>query len=138
MRKFFVSLVIVLLALFLQLKIFAAPFTLAALVSSAFFIGFSELFFFSVAVFFILNWQPVIVSELVVFFAIPLLAYGLKRFFPWPSWLTNMIFAFAGTFAFYIVGSMAVFRADPGLVLRDASLALVFGIFAFFVQKEAA
>lgn len=96
------------------------------------FLGFWELIALVVLSIVLLNWQPAVSLELIVFALIPCAAFVAKSVLPWRSWLNSFVITLGGVAAFY-------FLLDPGFVARNFSLwsvilfaDLVLGLFVFW------
>jgi len=136
--KFLTAFLFLALALFLQ-SFFGAvsgiwiDFALAALVASAFSIGFLELLILVLCSLFVLNFQPALSPELLVFAALPFAAWFLHRakLLPFEPPLVNAIALALALAVFYAIFGAHLVLAAPQLFLFDLAGSLAAGIVIF-------
>ena len=68
-------------------------FALAALIALSFFCTFFEIFFLTLFALLVLNWQPGISFELIVFGIVPVGSFFFKKFIPLEPWVANLLFS---------------------------------------------
>lgn len=137
--RFLGVLLVLILALFLQIFFgdltgIWINFALAALITATFFLDFLAVVFLTLLAVLVLNWQPAISWELLVFSGIPLVTFPLKKLLPFQPWLNNLILVFSGLCLFYLLVDFRFIFQHSKFFAVDLALALLFGLLAFFVQ----
>ncbi len=133
---FFLSLILVLTAIVLQLNFddifsFRPDFVLAALIVSAFFLGFPQLVFVVLLSTLAINWQPILSYEILILVLWPILVYFLNRFFPGKAWFNSLIMTALGIFILYASVIFGNFFDSFSLIALDVSVCLVFSFIIF-------
>ncbi|MEK9173575.1 MAG: hypothetical protein AAB594_03335 [Patescibacteria group bacterium] len=133
---FFLSLILVLISIVIQLNFddvfsFRPDFVLAALIASAFFLGFLELIFVALLSAIIINWQPILSYEILILALWPILVYFLNRFFPGKAWFNSLIMTALGILILYASVILRNFFDSFSLIALDVSVCLVFGFVIF-------
>jgi predicted MPP superfamily phosphohydrolase len=128
------------LAILIQLYLSSAAgiwinMALGVLIAAAFFTNFLELIFLVLFSVFILNWQPAISLEIVVFSLLPLSAFFIGKFIPFRPRLSNTIMILLGVPVFYLILGFDFLIARPNIFLLDLLLSLVSGVLAFEVLE---
>jgi hypothetical protein len=131
MLKFFSTLAILLLALFIEFVLASAGlhFTLAlsALIAAAFVLDFLELLILDLIAVLILNWQPAASAALIAFAFVPLAAFAFRKFTYWHGWTGVLVATVAGFFIFYIAAAPGQFINDLPSFLLDLLVGLLVG-----------
>jgi hypothetical protein len=110
---------------------------LATLIVFAFFFELWELLVFILFGIFVINWQPAISLEIILFAAIPLIIYGFYRLFALTSWITAPLAIILGFLLFYIVISPAILFSNATGFLMDLFGGLVFGELVFLALTHS-
>ena len=138
--RFVLGILILLLSCALQFWFASAGvfvnFVLAALIVFAFFFGIGELAVFILAAIFILNWQPAVSADIVVFAVIPVAAFAFHRAFRVNPWIAAPGAIVAGFALLYLAVAPAALFAGGELFLRDLFGGLVFGMLAFIALER--
>ena len=140
-RKFFLVLLVVLLAIVLQLKLKSGTspttdFVLAALLAVSPLLNLKALLFFILGSAWVLNWEPLIGWELFVFVLIPLAVWFGSRFVPWQGWLVNIIGVASGIFLFYLLTDYSLISTDIRILLHDIGWSVLFGSVIFHLFQK--
>jgi len=111
--KFFAGLVVLIIALALQFLFASAGIFLdlsfAALICFAFLFDLGEFLVLVLVAVFVVNWQPAVSTELLVFSLFPVAMYFLRRVAPWHSWVAIPVAVVLGTVLFYFLASHGAF-----------------------------
>lgn len=113
-------------------------FVLAALITLSFFVSFVELALLVLLAVLVLNWQPAVSLEIVVFALLPIAAFLLRGSLPWQPWLTSSFFIFLGLFALYVVFGLKTLIVNPNTFSVDILASLLFGVLVFHVMDKSA
>lgn len=109
----------------------AVNLSFAALISFAFVFGFWELLFLIAVAVFIVNWQPAVSAELLVYGLFPVAAYLARDVVRWAGWLQNAVAVFAGFFVLAFAASPAAAVAHWGSLAIDIAAGELFGAAIF-------
>lgn len=110
---------------------------LATAITFAFFFDIVELLVFILFSIFVINWQPAISAEIVLFGLIPLAAYGFHKVFAMVLWAAVPIAVIVGFLIFYIALAPTMFFVNWLTFLVDIFGALVFaGLVSFALSKS--
>lgn len=139
--RFILALLIIVFACALQswfasMNIFI-DFILAALIVFAFFFDIWELLVFILFSVFVINWQPAISTEIILFGIIPIAAYASYKFFALIRWAAIPIAIIVGFLVFYLVIASGMFFANGELFLIDVLGGLVFGELVFYAMDRS-
>jgi hypothetical protein len=104
---------------------------LATLIAFAFFFDITELLVFILFGILVINWQPAISIEVILFGIIPLLTFGFYKMFALILWAAVPIAIVVGFLIFYITVAPGMFFANGYQFLMDVFGALIFGEFVF-------
>jgi hypothetical protein len=134
--KFFAVFLAFLLAILLQVRFGYTPnapfnFVLVALFVSAFFLDISQLLFLVSVGVLILNWQPALSFEIVLFAFLPFAVFTVKRFLPWRAWLSNLVTVLCGLLVFYASIHARLIFENLGAFLGAIFVSLFFGVVLF-------
>ncbi len=134
--KLFAAFFLVIIGMLLELLIGDSTgvwlnFALAALIALSFFCTFFEILFLTLFVLLVLNWQPGISLELIVFGAIPVGSFFLRKFIPLEPWAENMFFTCAGIILFYSLFGIHIIGHYPALFLGDLAASLLYSVGVF-------
>ena len=137
---FVVALLLFIFSITLQFKLhgflnFHPDLALTTLVVLAFFLDFLPTLFFTLLGVFILNWQPTISLELVVFVIIPLTVYWISKFLPGRLWFSVLIFSAIAVPTFYAIINFGAFYTAPLLLLGDVLVCLIFASLDFYLLE---
>ncbi len=140
--KLIIAFVILLLALLAQLAIGDVlgvwiSFVLTTLIVSALFFNFQELIFLILFAVFILNSQPALSPEIIIFSALPIIIYFVRVFVPLQPLLSSLFSIFVSLLFLYSVFSPRLFISRPGLFVLDLSASLVYGSMVFWILRKA-
>ncbi len=139
--KLLAGLVLLLIALALQFSLAAAnvyfDFSFAALIAFALVFGFWELAFLVLVAVFIINWQPAVSAEILVFALFPFAVYFLRDAFRSQPWFENLVAIFLGFLTLAIAAAPAAFLASWRLFLPDLAAGLLFGTCVFFLLQNS-
>lgn len=129
--RFILSLLILIFACALQ-SWFASMdvfmnFILASLIVFAFFFDVWELLVFILFSIFVINWQPAISAEIILFGLVPLAAYAFHQLFAFVLWVAVPIAIIVGFLIFYIAIAPTMFFINWMPFLTDLVGGLVFG-----------
>jgi hypothetical protein len=123
MLKFFLAIVLVLLALFTQLFLASAGWhynlTFAALIAAASALDLAELLVCDLLAVFLLNWEPRVNVALLLFAVIPLAAWVFKRVTRSRGWAGNLAALASGFLLFYAITAPSFLAHAPGAFLFD-------------------
>ena len=139
--NFLAAFLIVSIAVVLQLKFglvsnFYPSFTLAVLIVSAFFLGFSELGFLVIFSALILNWRPGLSPEILVLISLPIVVSIFRKFLPAQVWL-NFSFAIAlGLLIFYSAADFQSLVKNFNIFLIDLIISTMFAVPTFLILKS--
>lgn len=138
--RFSTSFLILVLALFLQIHLgdlsgIWINFSLATLITVAFFLDLFQLSFLILFAVLILNWQPAPSWELTVFSAVPLIVFMAKKLLPLQPWLNNIFMIFLGTILFYVFIDPRFVLQNFKVFLTDFAAVTLFGILVFSVER---
>ena len=111
---------------------------LAALIAFAFYFDWLELAVFVLFSVFVVNWEPAVSPAIVIFAAIPFVAYAFRRFFTWTPWAGVPIVTICSFIVFYLAIAPRMFAVALPSVLLDIAGSLVFGelVLAVLVRAE--
>ena len=133
--RFILALLILLLACALQFWFASAGvfvnFILAALIVFAFFFDVWELVVFVLAAVLIVNWEPAISLDIIVFALIPPAAFIFHKTFAFAPWIAMPASIVAGFAVLYLAIAPASFGARAGLFGTDVLGGLVFAALVF-------
>ncbi len=133
--RFILGILILLLACALQFWFASAGmfvnFILAALIVFAFFFDVWELVAFILAAVFIVNWQPGISPDIIVFALIPVAAFVFHKAFALAPWVAMPASIVAGFAVLYLALAPASFVPRIGLFGNDLLGSLVFAALVF-------
>ncbi len=132
----FTAILIIMLACGLQFWLASAGIfinlILAALIVFAFFFDAFEMAIFVLFAVFVVNWQPAMSFEIVLFILIPFAAFMFHRIFAWAAWAGIPVMIVCGFLILYVAiapgaffGNLPAFFADVAGSLLFAELALV-------------
>jgi hypothetical protein len=110
-------------------------FILAALIVFAFYFDFLELLVFVLFAVFVVNWSPIIGTDIFIFSIIPIAAYAFHKVFAWTAWTAAPVAIVCGFFLLYLAVAPAALLANWELFLIDVFGGLVFGGVAFLILK---
>jgi len=110
----------------------------ATLIAFAFLFAFWEVFFFILIAIFIINWQPRVSGELVIFIVVPLVAFFIHKFFSWQGWAGNVIAIIFGTLMLYLVFAPGMYFRGISVLLVDLLASVSFGsaVFTLLNRRE--
>ena len=139
--KLLIAFIFLIIGMFLQLLLGETGgiwinFTLAALVTAAFFLNFLELLILILISIFVLNWQPAFSLEIALYIILPLVVFVLHKFLPFKPWLGISAAIILSTLIFYLVIGPRFLVATPAVFLWDLVGGLTLGA-AFFGVCEA-
>ncbi len=106
-------------------------FALAALISLSFLLNFFEILFLVLFAAYILNWQPGMSFELLVFAALPIGSFLLRKFLPFEPWIGNMVLSFFGVAIFYSLFGIHIIMHTPALFFADIAASIVCSVAVF-------
>lgn len=140
--KFLTAVIVLVLAVVLQLFLGEVlgvwtNIVLASLVTAAFLLNFLELLFLILFAIFVLNWQPAPSLEMALYAALPILTLLLRKFFPFKSWLGNLIAISSALLIFYLAVSPRFLITSPIVFLLDLASGLVLGSIFFKISSVA-
>jgi hypothetical protein len=135
-HKLLVAFLFLILGIFLQLLVGETSgiwlnFTLAVLITAAFFLNFLELLVLILFAIFVLNWQPAFSLEVVFYVVLPFLALWLHKFFPFKPWLGNLAAIFLAILVFYLAVGPHFLIIMPAAFLWDVAGGLALGAIFF-------
>jgi hypothetical protein len=141
-RSFFLSILFLLLAFGIQF-LFAGSgifvnVILATLITLASFFDLFELIVFILLAVFVINWQPAISWEVVLFAVLPIIAYGIRNISSWSAWALNLIFIFLGIIILYAVIAPARIVSNPSGLVIDLFGSMLLGQLIFFTLSHYA
>ena len=110
-------------------------FILATLIVFAFFFDIWELIVFILFAVFVVNWQPAISVDIVLFGVIPLAAYAFHRIFAWTLWAGIPVAIVCGFLLLYVAVAPGMFLNNGMVILIDMFGGLVFGGVVSFILK---
>lgn len=135
MVKFFTGFVLLFAVLALQVWLASAGvfvnLTYAALITFAFIFDFWELAAFVLLAVFLLNWQPGVSTEILIFALFPIAAHFLRSAVTWQSWVVVPIGIFLGFVVLYGTIAPQIFLAHPAQFLLDVVAGWLFGALLF-------
>lgn len=131
MLKFFSTLAILFLALFVEIVLASVGFhfslALAVLIAFAFILNFWELLILDLIAVFILNWQPTPSAALLIFALIPLAAFAFYKLTHWHGWTGVLVAIIVGFLLFYIGAAPTLFLENLPTFLLDLIIGLLVG-----------
>jgi hypothetical protein len=135
MIKLTAGLFILFIAFLLQFLFAAAGVSVnlafAALISFAFLFEFWELLLLTVIAVLIVNWQPAVSPEILVFALFPAAAHFSRDVFRWAGWLTNAVAILVGFFILAIAAAPAAIAQHLQPFLVDVAAGELFGAIVF-------
>ena len=113
-------------------------FIFAALIALAFLFDFWDVLFFVLVAVFVVNWQPALSSELIVFALIPFAAYLIHTYSNWEAWVANLACIVLGLLILYLASAPHLFLAESGAFFIDLFACLIFGgiVFSALNRRE--
>jgi hypothetical protein len=108
-------------------------FILATLIVFAFYFDIWELLVFVLFGVLVINWQPVVSTDIFIFGIIPIAAYAFHKVFSWSVWAAAPVAIVCGFIVLYLATAPAAFFDNWELLLFDLLGGLVFGGFIFLV-----
>ena len=138
--KFLTAVIALILAIVLQLFLGEVlgvwtNIVLASLVTAAFFLNFLELLFLILLAVFVLNWQPAPSLEMALYAALPISTLLMHKFFPFKSWLGNLVAIFLALLIFYLAVGPRFLITSPVVFLWDLAIGLVLGSIFFKISN---
>lgn len=131
--KLLAGLVILFIALTLQFWFASAGWyfdlSFAALISFAFIFDFWELLVLVFLAVFIVNWQPRVSLEILIFGLYPIVAHFSRGVIHWQVWIENLVAIFLGFLLLYVIVGHGSFNLH--LFLMDVAAGMVFGALIF-------
>lgn len=109
---------------------------LATLITFAFFFDIWELLVFILFSVFVINWQPAVSLEIVLFAIIPGIVYASHKFFALIPAVAIPIAIIIGFLVFYLVIAPTLFLADWRSFLMDVFGGLIFGELVFLALSR--
>jgi hypothetical protein len=106
-------------------------FILATLIVFAFFFDILELLVYVLFAIFVLNWQPGLNIDVIVFAIIPIVAYAFHRVFSWAAWAAAPLAIVCGFLLLYLAIAPVAFFGNWEFFLIDLFGGLVFGGLVF-------
>ncbi len=136
MLKLSAGLIILFIALLFQFLFASAgvfvDLSFAALISFAFVFGFWELILLIVVAVFVVNWQPAVSAEMLVFALFPVAAYLSRGIFHWAGWFLNAAAIAVGFAALaFAAAPWAALAAHWQPFLVDLAAGELFGAIVF-------
>jgi hypothetical protein len=101
----------------------------AALISFAFIFDFWELLVLIFLAVFIVNWQPRVSLEILIFGLYPIVLYFSKGILHWQVWLENAVTTFLGFLILYLIAGHG--SVNLHLFLPDVVAGMIFGALIF-------
>ncbi len=123
---------------------FKPDFVFASLIALSFFLGLLELLFLILLSVFLMNWQPILGVEMMIFSVVPIGIFLFRKIiFPLEGWLSNLVGIVLGLIVFYGLTDLSLALAHYGTILKDIFISalfgfLIFGLFDYFYGEEAA
>ena len=108
-------------------------FILATLIVFAFYFDIWELLVFILFSIFVINWQPVVSTDIFIFGIIPVVVYAFNKVFAWTTWVAAPFAIVAGFIVLYLALAPGAFFANWELLLMDLFGGLLFGGAVFLV-----
>lgn len=106
-------------------------FILATLIAFAFFFDIGELLVYVLFAVLVINWEPRVSIDIIVFGLIPIAAYAFHRVFSWSVWAAAPVAIVCGFILLYLAIAPTAFLADGRPLLEDLFGGLLFGSFTF-------
>lgn len=117
----------------------AGNLALAALITFAFFLNTWELAPPVLLGVFLLNWQPAMSSEIVLFTALPFATRAVRALVHWRAWVVHLLSILFGTIILAAAASPSFFFGAPGAfssaLLPFVFLNIVFGMLLFLLVR---
>lgn len=140
-KKFFLAFGLAAVVLFLQIELsyflsFRPNLILAFLIAASFFYNLGEILALALFSIFMLNWQPSLSFEILIILVFPVLAFYLRRVFPWQNWLNNLVLIFIGLVIFYLAVNPFVFSFDNLKFQGEIIASLISGSINFAVFRR--
>lgn len=140
-RRFFWAFGLAAIVLALQIELgyffnFRSNLILTFLISSSFFYEPIEILALALFGILVINWQPIVSLEILTILIFPILAFYLRRFFPWQSWLSNLILIFGGLIVFYFAANFSFHFLNDLKFQKELAAGLVLGGIVFAAFKE--
>jgi hypothetical protein len=137
---FLAGLVMLLISLALQTWFASAGiflnFSFVALISLAFVFEFWELLLLVLLAVFIVNWQPSVSVEILVFALYPIAVYFFRKTLMIQHWVTAPAMIVIGFLVLYLSVAPGRFFADLPSFLLNVAVGLVFGAMIFFPVRR--
>jgi hypothetical protein len=135
MSRFILALLFLTLAFVMQFW-FASfgvfiDFILATLITLSFLFDIWDVLFFILAAIFIVNWQPALSIEIMLFAALPLAAFLVNRHTSSEPWAANLASICLGLVILYLAAAPSLFFAEWKIFLTDLVSCLIFGSIVF-------
>lgn len=136
-KNFFLGLLGFFAALILQIKFnplfgLKINFVLMALVVLALFLDFFEVIFLELLGVFVLNWQPNLSTETIIFFLLPAIISLIKKFLPGQLWFNGLLLIVLGVLGFYYISSLGSFLKNWPEAFGGIITTIGFGFMIFF------
>ncbi len=134
--RFILAILILLLACALQFWFASAGVfvnvILATLIVFAFFFDIGELLVCVLFAIMVINWSPVVSTDIFVFGIIPIAAYAFHKVFAWTTWIAAPVAVVIGFLLLYLAIAPAAFLQNGRPLLIDLCGGLIFGGLVFF------
>jgi len=139
-KRILICLLVILVALFCQLKLKdsvgqTADIVLAALVTFAFFVSLEELILFDLFAAWLLNWGAPAGVESLVLLALPIAIFFFARLLPWQAWVTDLAAVGAAIILFYIISDFPALAKNIPIISVSLVLALVWSACLFYLFR---
>ena len=140
--KFITAFLMVLGALVVEIGIqdsitIAWGLTLVVLIAAAFFLELPEIIFCALFAAFVLNSQPGISFEMIIFFAISVITYFSRTLMPLMPLPGILFFIVCATLLLYLMFAPGLILARPALIVSDLIASAGAGFIAFLLLREA-
>lgn len=106
-------------------------FILATLIVFAFFFDIWELIVYILFAIFVVNWQPGLSIDIVVFAIIPIATYAFHKVFSWAAWAATPVAIVCGFLLLYLAIAPTALLGNWEFFLADLFGGLVFGGLVF-------
>ena len=134
-RRFLLAVLFLVLAFGLQFLLASSGIfvnvILATLIAFAVFVDIWDLSVVILLAGFVVNWQPAVSEEIVLFAVLPLAVYGIRMISPWQAWALNLISIAFATILIYLLVAPGFFIHDFGAFMTDLLGSLLFGQLVF-------
>lgn len=110
-------------------------FIMAALVTAVFYLNVLEMVLLSAFGIFMLNWQPVLGWEILLFFLMPFIIMAAKNIFPWNAIINSVFGTVLSITVFYGLVNWSAILSNPVIFAEVLMLTAIFSAVLFQISN---